>query len=1038
MSSTSSELKNTILRAGAGAGKTTTLTQTFLQFADEFKNRHQKFPRIVVTTFTRKATQELKERLLKKALEEGREDLFQFVSSRSQVQISTIHGVLSLFLSRYGAAIGLTPDYSILSESEVRRHARKIMRKYILDNSELQELLEEYDFQILENALLQYFNESIIFPTASFISHDELQKQTEKVVSDIAGRLKRVCLEIEQEANSDKWRDYASALRTFDWSSSSLDLKVFFERLNDFWQLLVKPQFRKATPPFSLSLNEELEELRERIDKLLEEPRYRPEFWEKHQRNCLLFERLAKSFCKDFLQLKLDSGFLAMSDLETLAFKIIDESPESAQRFSQEWDFWMVDEYQDTSPIQVHLLRNLVGEKPVFVVGDPQQSIYLFRGARSEVFQEKVQEIQAQDGDVQVKLVNYRSSPEVLEFFNHYFTRLGSQFAKMTPDPKKEKRGTEQPVVQVLLTETNPDDEIFEKTTAENLATVYRIQELLSEGVSPEQICVLSRTHRTLEEIAKVAQDYGVPLQLHSGSGFYERREVLDALSILKFLVNPHDNSNFVALLRSPWLHVPDNELLTYCHNSKHSFWREALKVLEGKSSGHPLWVLKQLQILSEEKGLSWTLKKALIDLGLFDYSAQIDSTGRREANLWKVISLLSSEERRPGFNYLDFLDSNLETLSTDEGSEDSDATPVVEPKRVNFMTVHASKGLQFEHVLLPGMGKDPRSSFAPVISFHEKTGQWTLKVRDEESQSMAGSILADQIVEELRKREAEEFNRVLYVALTRAKAGVTLLWDHKIGKKSWASQCPLNLEEGLHEESDFAYVVRRENPLPTKMLNEGLQHKRLRPLWRSADKTLEKNKYISVTDLVAPLLNDGNATGTSVYSSVVSNVSQLASGLARAQQGTNAHRLFEALKYTSYSELSQLADEDLKKPLQYLMKLTEIPMMDIIQKGHVEWGFALSVKGFLMQGQIDLWALIDKTLWVVDYKTGSQRYSETAFKQLEAYTWALCRMQYLKDFQSVKLAVVYPMDEVVKVQKIQDMSELNQKIENQLQKYTE
>ena len=1023
MSSTSSQLKNTILRAGAGAGKTTTLTKTFLQFADDFKNHHHKFPRIVVTTFTRKATQELKERLLKKALEEQRDDLFQFVSSRSQVQISTIHGVLSLFLSRYGSAIGLTPDYSIMSDSEVRRHARKIMRKYILENSHLQELLEEYDFQTLESALLQYFSENIIFPGASFISSTELQNKTERLINDMAGRLKRVCLEIENEASNDKWKDYASSLRTFNWTIANQDFAGFFDRLQSLWDFSVKPQFRKNTPPFSLSLNEELEELREHIDKLLEEPRYRPEFWTKHQKNCELFEELAKNFCKDFLQLKLENGFLSMADLETLSYKIIKDSPESAVKFSQEWDFWMVDEYQDTSPIQVELLRNLVGDKPVFVVGDPQQSIYLFRGARSEVFQDKVNEIEAQDGDVQVKLVNYRSSPEILEFFNHYFTKLSSQFAAMTPDPQKEKKGPEDPVVQVLLTETGEDDE----TSAETLAAVARIQELLQQGVSPEQICILSRTHRTLEDIAKVAQEYGVPLQLHSGSGFYERREVLDVLAILKFMVNPHDNANFVALLRSPWLHVSDSELLAYCHSFKHSFWKEALKSLDEKPSNHPLHVLKQLQNSAEEKGLSWTLKKALIELGLFDYSARIDSTGRREANLWKVVAMLSAEERRPGFNFLDFLDTSLETLSTDEGGEDSDATPVIEPKRVNFMTVHASKGLQFDHVILPGMGKDPRASFAPVISFVEKTGQWTLKVRDEESQGMAGSLLADEIVEELRKRESEEFNRVLYVALTRAKHGVTLLWDHKVGKKSWAAQCPLNLEEGLHEEKDFSYVVRSENPRPVRMAEEDLQKKTLRPLWQ-APQAEERRKYISVTELVTP-----EGVAGAEYQA---KVSQLAPGLARAQQGTNAHRLFEALKYTSHDELSKIVDSDLKKPLQFLASTEKIPKLDIINKGYVEWGFALSFRNSLMQGQIDLWGVVDKTLWMVDYKTGSQRYSDTAFRQLEAYTWALHRMKYTDGVESVKLAVVYPMDEVVKIEEIKDLGHLDKKLENQIHEY--
>lgn len=1024
MSSASSELRNTILRAGAGAGKTTTLTQTFLKFASDFKEKQGKFPRIVVTTFTRKATQELKERLLSKALEEKREDLFHYVSSKSQVQISTIHGVLSLFLSRYGSAVGLTPDYKIMSDGEIRKGARKIMRKYLLENPHLQELLEEYDFKTLENALLHYFGESVVFPGMHFVARDVLEKETAKIVQEIAGQLRRVCLEIQQETSNDKWAEYAQSLASFDWSSAGRDWSLFFERLESFWEFTSKPVFRKATPPFSLSLNEELEKLRDRIDDLLAEPRYRPSFWDKHEKNCLLFEELAKNFSRDFMQTKLENGFLSMGDLETLAFKIITESPDSAKKFSLEWDFWMVDEYQDTSPVQVQLLRHLIGEKPLFVVGDPQQSIYLFRGARSEVFQEKVDEIHRENGDVQVKLVNYRSSPEVLEFFNHYFTKLSPQFAAMTPAPDKVRLGNENPVVQVILTETAEEDEM----SAEVLSTVARIQELLGQGISPEQICVLGRTHKTLEDIAKVASDYGVPLQLHSGSGFYERREVLDALSLLKFLVNPHDNANFVALLRTPWLVLPDSEIAQYCHSYKHSFWREALKVLDQKDESHPLKVLKNLLALSEVKGLSWTLKKALIELGLFDYSAKIDSTGRREANLWKVISLLNQEERRPGFNFLDFLDSSLETLSADEGGEDADATPVIEPKRVNFMTVHASKGLQFAEVILPGMGQDTRSSHAPVLSIRENDGLWSLKIRNEETQAMAGSILADQITEELRRREQEEFNRVLYVALTRAKSGVTLLWDKKVGKKSWAAHCPLILEEGLHQEKDFSYVVRIENSLPQKMQEQAFEQKNLRPLWEGAHSD-EKRKYISVTELVAP-------QGETSTNAAPVKVSSLSSGLARAQQGTNAHRLFEALKYSNSQDLVQMADEDLKEPLQFLITTSHLPLLKIIEQGYVEWGFALKYKDALLQGQIDLWGVVDGTLWVVDYKTGSQKYSDVAFRQLEVYSWALYQMKYLERIKDVQLAVVYPIDGVVKLQRIESLVELSARMEKSIEEF--
>lgn len=1022
MSSPSSQLKNTILRAGAGAGKTTTLTQTFLKFASDFKEQNNKFPRIVVTTFTRKATQELKERLLSKALSEGREDLFHYVSSKSQVQISTIHGVLSLFLSRYGSSIGLTPDYKIMSESEIRKSARKIMRRYILENPQHQELLEEYDFQTLEGVLLKYFSENVIFPEMKFIAKNELQLEAETVVKDISGKLKRVCREIEQETSNDKWQEYARALSTFSWSIENQEWNSFFEKLESFWEFLAKPVFRKATPPFSLSLNEELEELRDRIDKLLEEPRYRPLFWEKHQKNCEVFEDLAKKFSQDFMKTKLENGLLSMSDLETLSFKIIREAPDAALKFSQEWDFWMVDEYQDTSPVQVELLRHIIGDKPLFVVGDPQQSIYLFRGARSEVFQEKVHEVQSQNGDVQIKLVNYRSSPEVLQFFNHYFTSLGSQFAAMTSAPDKVPRGNADPVVHVVLTEKGEEDVV----SPEVLSTVARIQELLAEGISPEQICVLSRTHKTLEDIAKVAQDHGVPLQLHSGSGFYERREVLDALSLLKFLVNPHDNKNFIALLRSPWLALSDSEIATYCHSAKHSFWKEAQKNLTDKAEHHPLRLLKNLLVQTEEKGLSYSFKNALIHLGFFDYSARIDSTGRREANVWKVVSLLHQEERRPGFNFLDFLDSSLETLSVDESGEDADATPVIEPKRVNFMTVHASKGLQFDQVILPGMGQDPRSSHAPVLSIRESDGTWSLKVRNEGTQAMTGSILAEQITDELRRRESEELNRVLYVAMTRAKSGVTLIWDRKIGKKSWAAQCPLILEEGLHEEKDFSYLVRAENLQPQKMAEQDLVQKNLRSLWQGPQVD-EKRKYIAVTELASMEEN------VSLSESHRPKSGQLGTGLARAQQGTNAHRLFEALKYTSYQELLQVCDEDLKQPLEFLATAEEIPLLQVIEKGHVEWGFALSYQDFLLQGQIDLWGEVDGTLWIVDYKTGSQRYSDVAFKQLEAYAWALYRMKYIDVTKEVKLAVVYPMEEVVKIRDVSSIESLNLEITNRL-----
>lgn len=1009
-------MSSIILKAGAGAGKTTTLTATFLEFASDFEKKQKHWPRIVVTTFTRKATQELKERLLAKALDDGRQDLFQYVGSKSLVQISTIHGVLSVFLARYGSVIGLTPDYKIMGAAEIKKVARKIIRKYVLADPELQELLDEYDFASLESMLLVYFEAKAEHPNLRFIDRVEMANLCQKVIGQIAQKILRVALEIESSTDDEKWKEYAELLRGFSWTFQGQEWSDYFSQLKTFWEGLKKPQFRKAKPPFDFSLNDELEDLRDELGKLLKTTRFQEEFWSKHFRNCELFERLAQSFYADFLESKLENGILAMSDLETLSLKIITEHPKAAESFSNDWDFWMVDEYQDTSPIQVRILDRLIGEKPVFIVGDPQQSIYLFRGARSEVFQEKVELFQSQGKRTEVKLVNYRSNPEVLAFFNHYFTKTSNQFSEMKPAPEK-KLDLSKPTVQILIGKENED----EGSSSETLITVARIQELLAEGVSPEEICVLGRTHRVLEDIALVAQSHGVPVLVHSGANFYDRREVLDALALLKFLLNPHDNLNLVALLRSPWAHLTDTLISSFCRG-ENSYWREVLK----HHDQSPLKIIENLLKFyhqAEELGLSHALRNAMIEFGLFDYSATIDSTGRREANLWKIVSLLSQEERRPGFNYLDFLDKNLEALSVDEGGEEADATPVVEPKRVNFMTVHASKGLQFSHVLLPGMGKDPRMSIAPNFSVREDDGLWTLRVRDADTQSMVSSVLAEEINNEMRAREAQEFYRVLYVALTRAKHGVTLIWDEDIDKKSWAASCPLNLEEGLHEEKEFSYLVRKDNALPEVLEAAPIEIRNVRQKYQ-LEETNVRLKSLSVTEILSQdVAGEGNKHASR----------DLLSGLARAQQGTDAHRIFESLRYSEVEIVKEGLDSEHKKAIDYLYASQEIPFAELMSSGNAEWGFALKFKEAILQGQIDLWGKVDGKAWVLDYKTGSQRYYDAALEQLKIYAWALYQMKLIEEDNEISLAVIYPFDEVVKVYSFKDFKEYAKELEDKI-----
>jgi ATP-dependent helicase/nuclease subunit A len=719
MSSSASELGNIVLRAGAGAGKTTTLTHLFLDFASGFKDRHQRFPRIVVTTFTRKATQELKERLLALSLERQRPDLFHYVTNKSQVQISTIHGVLSLFLGRYGSKMGLSSDFKLLSTSQEILMRRKILRRLVLSDTRYETLLEMYTFHQLESALQTYSDNSFLFESLRYARKEEFAAELALLLGTLEEDRRDISASILAEAQQASWIKYAEGLQR-------MSTKDIAQIRNFFTENPRRPSFAVKNPAVSEETNDRLVTLIENLKDLLESPEWTPAYWDEHESKNEIFDSLAKTYTQDLFEAKIFAGSISMSDLELFSLKLIREFPEVCQSFAQEWDYWMIDEYQDTSPVQVALLKNLVGDRRSFVVGDPQQSIYLFRGARSEVFQEKIQQVAASGGEVQEKLINYRSTPRLLSFFNFYFTRSSRQFASMEPPPDKAPAALEVPVAQVRVVEKA---ETLTGLSEEIQASLQRIQELLKTGISAEKICVLSRTRDGLEKLAKAAEAYGVPVQIHVAGGFYQRREVRDTLAFLKFLINPHDNVNFLVCLRSPWLNVPDQQILNYCHSSAHSFWIEALNKTGPDEDRHPIVLLKNYLLASQETGYSFVLRRMLVELGLLDFVQKLDSTGRREANLWKLVANLFELERTSGTNFLDFLEGLQNSPDLEAGNEDSDATPVIAPERVNLMTVHASKGLQFAHVLILGMAKRPRLSQAELFSMEEDSGRWSLSL---------------------------------------------------------------------------------------------------------------------------------------------------------------------------------------------------------------------------------------------------------------------------------------------------------------------
>ena len=997
-----------IVRAGAGAGKTYALTHKVADVATDFRKEHGQFPRVIVTTFTRKATGELRERLMLLALDEAPE-LIDFVNSRSQLVVSTIHGVMDLYLKRYGANICVDPSYKIIGGPEANKLARQTMREIALGEPEFAGLLESFAFNrmvALARRVDSLYNEN---PEAKPFQLSDFEDLFRERAAEVSRALNEATARIREETDKPGWTEVAdvyeglSALLTRGRWMINRPLYISARET-----LALPRKNAKAPSPVSEETIEFVKEVRDQVDEFLESI-FDPAAWEIFTSNYEVFERLSKRFHEAFRKVKMDQGWLEISDLEHLAMSCIREFPETADAFWREWDYWLIDEYQDTSPFQVELLKHLTGEKPNFVVGDPQQSIYLFRGARSEVFGAREKEIIDGGGEQKLLTMNRRSRPELLLFLNDFFTRLDPPFQPMEPffkdgaelDPSRQ-------VATIFIGEETAKDEKEEesdddaKNAQELRAIVAHVQTLLADGAAPEDICILARTNATLQQVATELGRAHLPTHLHAASGFYDRRETRDALALLKFLVNPHDNFNTVEVLRSPWFKMADRELAPIARKKPESLWDALVEATPNDAVTR----LAELLKLARIQGVTEVFKSALISGGFIDLSHFHDVSGRRESNIWKLLARLQQEEGQPGFNPLAFVTSSRNDIRVEESNSEGDAVAAVEPNRINLMTIHSSKGLEFDHVILPRMEQKPRVTYFEDFTFDERKGRWAMRVPFGEDRQMTGSLPESQWLKVFRKQELQEHARVLYVALTRAVKTVFLSWTGKINKDSWADMVKLDLEIGPHQTEQYTYTVEMGEPVAPEVQAVAQTFAIPRAAFGAAKQTAETS--LSVTEIL------DRKAGSQF---VAGNDQQVTGLLQLAAAGSAVHKLMELLKYPSQERLERLVSKwfpggegRVFKAIDFVRQSSEPPLLEIIANGEVEWGFAFTEGGTLIEGQIDLWGRTDDgQVWIVDYKTGNPEFRSKAFEQMSLYTLALHKSGLLKSGETIQMAAVYP-----------------------------
>ncbi len=1004
MQSAPSELDIRFIRAGAGAGKTTQLIKTCIDFAHQFKIKNQRYPKIVMTTFTKKATQEIKERLLLEALKHENEELFHYFNKRSMVQIGTIHGILSLYLRQYGEVLRLSTDIRVVDDSKVLSYYKKEVKAALERKSDYHRLLDNYSFKHLCELVYKGHQLLVEFPDFKATPLDILKSEAENEIKDVIERINLFLNEAEKLPT--KWDEY----------------KIF---VSDYKSCLVQKDFNGLSEaydnkPRKPTLTKKNPEIPVEIDLLIKEVFEKNPISHLHsdqaQEQFNFINQIFLDLVKDTFTLRQKyiqtTGEISIADLELLTYQIYLKNPDSMKQFSSQFDYFMVDEYQDTSPLQVKILNAMMENKSHFVVGDPQQSIYLFRGARSEVFFNKEKEIQDKGYKTENLMTNYRSSPRLMNFINSFFNHYSSQFQPMSPSD------------DILKNNPEEDAELV-TTTHEFLSTCRKIIKLTSESsdkVNFSDIVVLFKKNSDIMKFAKFSDQFNIPVQIQVASGYENKREILDLVSFIKFLANPHDTENLILLLRGPWWGITDNEILQIRDNSEYSFWFQ----LQAKKH-EVVNLLKIYEKIFFEKGLSEAVLTFLKETVFLKSSYYLDPTTQRESNIWKFVQTVLNAEGQKDFNINKFIYQELTSIQNDFTSGDGEGVPLIEANRVSLMTVHGSKGLQFKHVILPGFSSQPSLKTHEQLTFSTENSYFSLKCLIDDSESLEMSVWSVNQIAKYADRQKSENDRLLYVAMTRAQKSLTLinkvkdLGEVKSPKNSWFERSPWAL--GLFKDSqNFKMKFTEENPEISEIKQaEKPEFQQLRKLNLNSEQYIDSIESSGVTHM----LSDTQSANVD-QNKDLKNTDQIdryavdtVQAFQKAEIGTGLHRYFESLKYLSLDEVVlHLSDKD-KKAVRWMLDQKIVNLTQILDTGHVEWGFGLQVGSKMIQGQIDAWSILGSDFYILDYKTGQQKYLDKAYAQLEFYAFCLKEMGLLKESHQIKLVVIYPIDEVVKIKEI-------------------
>ena len=1006
---------NLVVEAGAGTGKTTLLID---RLCLALLVQGIEVEKLVALTFTEKAAAEIKTRLIFKlqallravrdntqdrtlsllrehfllkdnVLEERAEKALLYLD---RAPIGTIHSFCSDILKAFPLEAGLIPnaeidsgqkaanlfedrwnsflDKELVTDSPHREQWKKVLKEVSLDE------LKVFATKLCSGRIEDY----------SYYSHRE--------------KLTEICLEKAKTATQ----------------LSTLFLNGKGPRKIEKVLALVSKNLLRTV---AFLRNEPVEQLSEEIDCTLSNKP--PAGWDEleYQKACELVSFSLKvspekqqvflaayGLVKDLVaQIRTEynqEGILSFDDLLVKTRNLLQNNLWVRRLLKEKFDVLFIDEFQDTDPVQGELLLFLAEEKSssaliwqqvrlqqgkLFVVGDPKQSIYRFRGADISAYELFTNLILLQGGEKCFLQRNFRSEEKIVAFANAVCSSAMKQEEGFQPayvpiftDKKKSSSAVEWLFVNG---EDSADVDDLRHNQGEMIAewiTTHVGNATLEDGskLSYRDIALLTRANTTIGPYTEALRRHGIPFRIEEEKDFFHKQEISDFLNLLRLMDSPNDKIALAGVLRSPYGGYTDEELYQIKKRGELSLFAETAE----KSLSDFYKQILQMAELCGRCPLDEFLENLIKDTFVCESCMTAYEGEQSLANIRRFVRFAKNYTEENPSSLGQFL-SQTEKLKNDSEALQNIKLSEEAQDAVSVMTIHKSKGLEFPIVFWVDLSKPFRTSAyeeaGHLFSWHDNMCGWYVgKLCD---------INLAFLEEEEKKHLCCEEMRVLYVALTRAKEKLLLVADSRsAGLKAAAPFIAAGLfpdkdtSPRMLEGKDVTVPVtyRKHQEAATfryRMANKQAPVQKVRVLsqWKKAytERLENYQNSIALHKKIAPsewALQDQVLTKEQQYG---------------AQLGRIVHKSLEKILQQQGKDLAtlvgQAAQEEgdssrTQEALEIVQSFTESALFKEMASCKIlacEMPFSYEENGTVHAGLIDV--ILEKpdgTIWIADYKT--------------------------------------------------------------------